>query len=93
MVKNFYTGGIVVYTTVTCERVSKRICYMIASSSKGQEEFRLQVKIPLIKTRKRTWVLVHEVKSEFYKKGFILTGPQISSALCMEYSNIPHVYY
>ena len=79
------------YTTIVCQKINKRNCLMIAQY--GDEDLKLQFKIPIFKTKRKIWIFVHEVQRKFKKNGFNLTGAQVSSALCVVYANIPYVYY
>ena len=79
------------YTTIICQKLDKRNCLMIAQY--GDKDLKLYFKIPFWKTEKKIWIFVHEIKKEFQKKGFQVTGAQVSSTLCAAYANIPYVYY
>ena len=81
----------VVYTTIICRKIDKRRCILIAE--KGNENIEIGFKIPFFKTERNIWKFIHIIKKVFEKKGFKLTGSQISSALSSEYPNIPYVYY
>ena len=65
---------------------------MIASEG-GDCKLGIVFKIPFFKTERNIWKFIHIIKKVFEKKGFKLTGSQISSALTVEYENIPYVYY
>ena len=79
------------YTTIICQKKDKRNCILIAQY--GDEKLKLYFQITFWKTEKKIWIFVHKIKREFQKKGFQVTGSQISSALCAVYADIPYVYY
>lgn len=79
------------YTTIICQKKEKRKCILIAQNDEGELE--LEFRIPFFKTKKNIWILIHEIQRKFNKKGFNVTGSQVSSALTAEYANIPYMYY
>lgn len=79
------------FASVICQKIDNRKCLMIAE--KGEEKIEIELKLPFFKTKKNIWIALYEIRKRFNKEGFELNGPQISSALSMEYPNIPHIYY
>lgn len=83
---------VVYYTTVICQKIDKRNIKMISKNEDGKQ-LELEFIIPRFKSKRMIWRFVHQIKREFHKEGFYISGSQISSALSMEYENIPYVYY
>lgn len=79
------------FVSVICQKIDNRKCLMIAE--KGKEKFELELELPFFKTKKKILKAVRKVKKDFHKNGFPVTGAQISSAITIEYPEIPHAYY